>query len=278
MMEDRLLVFTGPSPRGWHRIQTFLECPQRYAYEYEGRSGHGAAAKEDSEDAVPLVRGSLLHLGLAQHYSQMREYQTGGNPDRYYDPVEAIQILAEAKGGVWASEAPEIIRCVDAYREYWHAEDFKVLHVEELFQGNFHGYPFTGRLDLVVEDRQGNVWVIDHKGTSFLSDKQRQFYSMSGQVHAYRWLAASVYGDRLAGVRINLVQHTKTFKFQRVDCDPAPHLFQRFPSIVQHAEQEIARLQALNLAVNEWPMAATELTCFHRYGKCKFAERCKWGS
>ena len=277
-MSERLLLFTGPSSRGWHRIQTFLECPQRYAYEYEGRRTTGAAAKDDSDDAVPLVRGSLLHLGLAQHYSQMREYQQGRDPARFYDPAEAIEILADAKGGLWKSEAPEILRCVEAYQQYWAHEDFKVLHVEELFQSEFHGYPFTGRLDLVVEDRQGKVWIIDHKGTSFLSDKHRQFYSMSGQMHAYRWLAAATYGDRIAGVRVNLVQHTKVFKFQRVDTEPAPHLFKRFPEIVKYAEQEIERLKGLNLPVNEWPMAATELTCFHRYGKCKFAERCKWGA
>lgn len=280
MQSDRLLVFTGPSPRGWHRIQTFLECPQRYAWTYEGGSGHGSAkasANEEEGEAAPLVRGSLIHLGLAQHYSQMREYQNGRDPELYYAPEDAMRIMAEAKGGVWAAEVEDMIRCVNAYRDYWHSEDFKVLHVEELFQGEFEGYPLTGRLDLVVEDRAGKVWVIDHKGTAFLNEKQRQFYSMSGQMQAYRWLAAGVYGERLAGVRLNLIQHTKTFKFQRVDTEPAPHLFRRFPESVRYAEEEIARLKALNLPANEWPMAMTELTCFHRYGKCKFAERCKWG-
>lgn len=275
-MQDRLLVFTGPSPRGWHRIQQFLECPQRYAYTYEGGEAHGSR-KEESEESEPLVRGSLIHLGLAQHYCQMREYQNGRDPELYYNPEEAMRILADAKGGIWASEVENMIRCVDAYRDHWHAEDFKVLHVEELFQGDFGGYPLTGRLDLVVEDRQGRVWVIDHKGTGFLSDKQRQFYSMSGQMHAYRWLAAARFGDRLAGVRLNLVQHTKVFKFVRVDCEPAPHMFANFPRVVAETEEAIARLKAENRPVNHWPMAMTELTCFHRYGKCKFAERCKWG-
>jgi hypothetical protein len=275
-MQDRLLVFTGPSPRGWHRIQQFLECPQRYAWTYEAGEGHGAGNKE-SEESEPLVRGSLLHLGLAQHYSQMREYQHGRDPDLYYSPEEAMRLVAEVRGGVWQSSVDEIVRCVQAYTEYWSQEDFKVLHVEELFEGQFGGFPLTGRLDLVVEDRQGRVWVIDHKGTGMLSDKQRQFYSMSGQMHAYRWLGALAFGDRLAGIRLNLVQHTGKFKFVRADCEPAPHMFARFPEVVREAEQAIAQLRSENRAVNEWPMAMTELTCFHRYGKCKFAERCKWG-
>ena len=224
-----------------------------------------------------MVRGSLLHLGLAQHYSQMREYQQGKNPDLYYAPEEAMRIMADAKGGLWADNVENMIACIDAYRDYWHSEDFKILHVEELFQGEFGGYPLTGRLDLVIEDRQGRVYVIDHKGSAMVNDKQRQFYSMSGQMHAYRWLGAIAFGERLAGVRLNLVQHTGKFKFIRVDCEPAPHMFARFPALVAETERSIAQLQSENRPVNEWPMAMTELTCFHRYGKCRFAEQCKWG-
>ncbi len=274
---DKLLLYTGPSSRGWHRLQLFLECPQRYAWTYEVPKGSGSS-QESKEDAPQLVRGSLLHLGLAQHYSQMREYQQGRNPELYYDPDEAIRILADAKGGVWAEEAPNIIQCVDAYREFWATESFKILHVEELFEGTFEGYPLTGRLDLVIEDRAGKVWVIDHKGTGFLSDEQRQFYSMSGQMHAYRWLAGMKYGDRLAGVRLNLIQHTNEYKFKRVDTEPAPHMLNAFPRVVKDTEEAIERLRASGRPYNEWPMSMTELTCFHRYGKCQFAERCKWGA
>ena len=32
-MEKRILV-TGPSPRGWHRLQQVLECPAKYAWGY----------------------------------------------------------------------------------------------------------------------------------------------------------------------------------------------------------------------------------------------------
>ena len=28
------LMETGPSPRGWHRLQNMLECPQKYSYRY----------------------------------------------------------------------------------------------------------------------------------------------------------------------------------------------------------------------------------------------------
>jgi hypothetical protein len=276
-MSDRLIIFTGPSPRGWHRIAQFLECPSKYAWAHQAREPGVRAPAGPLEEAVPLVRGSLIHLGLAQHYAQMREYQTGGDVNLYYDPEEAMRIVADAKGEAYQREVDDMVKCVLAYQDHWHNEDFKVLRVEELYEGYFHGYRLTGRLDLVIEDKQGRVFVIDHKSTGFLSAKQRTFYSISGQMHAYRWLAFMQYGDRLAGMRVNMIQHQNAFKFQRFDLDPAPHMFAEFPRIIKEAEEAIARFQAEGRAPADWPMAISELTCFHRYGACEFMDKCKWG-
>ena len=276
-VSDRLLVFTGPSPRGWHRIAQFLECPSKYAWRYEaGTTGHRAPTGP-LDEAVPLVRGSLIHLGLAQHYSRMRETQAGRDPETYYTPHEAMDIISEAKGGTYASEVKECKDCISKYLDHYYHEDFKVLRVEELYEGTFDGYPLTGRLDLVVEDRQGRVWVIDHKTTGFLSKKQRMFYSISGQMHAYRWLASMQYGERLAGMRLNMVQHTNGFKFERFDLEPAPHMFANFPRVIREAEEAIQRFKDEGRAPKDWPMAVSELTCFHRYGACEHIEKCKWG-
>ena len=274
-MSEQLIIYTGPSPRGWHRIGQFLECPQKYAWAHESGAGGG---HRDGQESTPLVRGSLIHLGLAQHYARVRETQNGKSPDLYYPPEEAMRIVASAKGGAYEAEVQACIDCVHAYMDYWHNEDFKVLRVEELYEGFFEGYRLTGRLDLVIEDRQGRVFVIDHKSTGFLSSKQRVFYSISGQMHAYRWLASMQYGERLGGMRINMIQHTNGFKFQRFDLDPSPHMFTQFPRIIKEAEEQIARYKAEGRPTHMWPMAISELTCFHRYGACEHMDKCKWGA
>ena len=155
---DRLLIFTGPSPRGWHRLQLFLECPQRYAWNYI------AGLKGINEDAPPLVKGSLVHLGLAQHYAQIREKQNGRDPKLYFDPIEAIDVMIEAKPH-WKEHGELAKRVIDAYLLKWRNERFKVVAVEELLEAEIEGYRFTGRMDLVVEDSAGKVWIIDHKTT-----------------------------------------------------------------------------------------------------------------
>ena len=274
-MSEQLIIYTGPSPRGWHRIGQFLECPQKYAWAHESGSGGG---HRDGQESTPLVRGSLIHLGLAQHYARVRETQNGKPADLYYPSEEAMRIVAAAKGGAYEAEVQTCIDCVHAYMDYWHNEDFKVLRVEELYEGFFEGYRLTGRLDLVIEDRQGRVFVIDHKSTGFLSSKQRVFYSISGQMHAYRWLASMQYGERLGGMRINMLQHSNGFKFQRFDLDPSPHMFTQFPRIIKEAEEQIARYKAEGRPLHLWPMAISELTCFHRYGACEHMDKCKWGA
>ncbi|MCK5650632.1 MAG: PD-(D/E)XK nuclease family protein, partial [Gemmatimonadetes bacterium] len=156
--DDRLLIFTGPSPRGWHRLQLFLECPQRYAWNYL------AGLKGINEDAPPLVKGSLVHLGLAQHYAQLREKQQGRDPKLYFDPIEAIDIMVEAKPH-WKDHGDLAKRVMDSYLMKWRNERFKVVAVEELLEAQIEGYRFTGRMDLVVEDSEGKIWIIDHKTT-----------------------------------------------------------------------------------------------------------------
>ena len=52
------LLETGPSPRGWSRLQSILECPQKYAYRYEfGEQGY--------KNCRSLYRECRPHQGYA---------------------------------------------------------------------------------------------------------------------------------------------------------------------------------------------------------------------
>jgi RecB family exonuclease len=268
--DDRLLIFTGPSPRGWHRLQLFLECPQRYAWNYL------AGLKGINEDAPPLVKGSLVHLGLAQHYAQLREKQQGRDPKLYFDPIEAIDIMVEAKPH-WKDHGELAKRVTEAYLVKWRNERFKVVAVEELLEAQIEGYRFTGRMDLVVEDSEGKIWIIDHKTTGRLQAQQRKFYSVSGQILGYQTLGKIHFGDRFGGMRLNMIQHGGDFKFERFNVDPAPKMMERWPSAVKDAEEGIQKLLDEGRPADKWPIAPSELVCFHRYGPCNYIEQCKWG-
>ena len=267
----RILLDCGPSPRGWHRIESFLRCPQLYAWRH--------VAANHTPPSQPLVLGSLTHIGLAHHYARLREVQRRGDPDLYYGVHDAIDEAAARHGGLWLKLAPQVRETVGAYiAHYAEREHFKVLHVEELFHAEFNGWPFTARVDLVYEDAYGRVWLCDHKGTGYIEAKHPRFYSISGQFLAYRWLGTGAYGDRFGGVVLNMVQWSTPHKFERPPLDPAPALFAKFPQIVADAEAGIARIAAEGRKTEDWPAAANELTCVHRYGACDYLEKCKWGT
>lgn len=269
-MTERRILVTGPSQRGWHRLQQVLECPAKYAWGYLN-------PVKDKVERDPLVKGSLIHLGLAHYYQRQMERQQGRDPDLYYTPEEAIRLYAEIAQGLSAKWADLACEVVAKYLEKHGHENWTILAVESLADGQIGGHRFTGRFDLVYRDRRGRIWVVDHKTTSRFDNKQRHFYSISGQMLGYRTLAHQRYGADLAGIRLNMIQHTGDIKFQRFDVSPAPHMLREFPKTVQFAEGMIAEHTARSKDPRDWPMVNSELVCWHRYGACPHLEKCKWG-
>jgi hypothetical protein len=264
------LLETGPSPRGWHRLQVMLECPQKYAYTYETEGGR------EKTNSPALIKGSLMHLALAHHYMRLKNKQNGTDPDEWLEPKKAVEVMALKEGEEWEEHVTTVQECYDAYVAYWIRDAFKVLEVEELAYAKIGDTILTGRFDLVFEDSRGGVWICDHKTTTRLHANQQKFYSMSGQLIGYAYIGKKIFGERFKGIILNQVQHKAPCKFKRIELPPAPNIMKRFPSIVTHAEGLISSYKE-QYKPNEYPMAANELTCFTRYGACPFLERCKWG-
>ena len=287
---DARLLLTSASPRGWHRIQTMLECPQKFAWSYRyGREGFDdperiallaqQELKAGDDDREPLIKGTLVHLGLAHYYARLREVQNQRDPEIYLEPAAAIRLMCEISGPSHTAYCDDMTDCVHGYiRHYAQRDKFKILHVEELMDGEIGGYRFTGRLDLVVEDSQGRVWVFDHKTTGRIDKRQSVFYSVSGQLLGYTWLARKAYGERFAGLRINLIQNSSAdYKYERPRLQPTPHLSLRFVPTIIETEQRIEALDASGRPYDEWPVAMNEMTCYGRYGPCDHMEKCQWG-
>lgn len=261
---------TGPSPRGWHRLQLMLECPQKWAFKFKSPQGTTNTTSE------PLIKGSMMHLILAHHYLKVQAKQQG-KEEEWLPPREALHQQCLQEGDAWMQHLDKILSCYEAYVHHWLDENFTILEVEKLAYTKIGPHVFTGRFDLVYEDRRGKVWICDHKTTGRLHTKQRVFYGISGQLVGYRYLGQQIYGDRFGGMILNQAQHGEPYKFVRVSLPPAPNLIRRFPQIVTDAENMIATLEASGRKYNEYPMAVNELTCYSRYGACPHMEKCQWG-
>jgi hypothetical protein len=283
---SKLLIDTGPSRRGWHRLEAHLRCPQLYAW------GYGQAGSANPEVALasrlrfppgpPLVRGSIGHAGLAHLYARLQAVQERSDPDQFYLPTEAMRLVAHSfPTDSFAKLGKEMLpiaeRVVRAYAEHFSHEKWKIVAVEHEEETHFGQFLYTARVDLEYEDRAGKIWFLDHKLVNRVEAKVLQRYTLSGQILGLLHLGSRKYGERFGGVQLNLLG-VNPIAFIRHIPDPAPWLLERFPEVVKLAEEAISRTDELvrqNLTV---PAAPSEFTCWNSYGRCPAFELCRWGA
>ena len=143
---------------GWHATEVALRCPRMFAYTYRVP---GAGHRDT--DSAPLLKGSLVHQGLAHHYIRMGLEQLGMDPEEFATPHDAIGECAQ-KLGPHAPQYVDLARhVVQRYAMHWASEKLEVLNVEEVFSSEIGGYTFTQRFDLVVREQDGKIYIYDHK-------------------------------------------------------------------------------------------------------------------
>lgn len=272
-----VLLDTGPSARGAHRLQTALTCPALYAFQKLMK--HEAALG----DRGPLVRGSIGHVALAHHYARLGSVQHQQDPEVYYPPDMAIDMVAEKFGAMGKSFQRLIHDAYAAYQAFYSVERHEVVGVECPVD---HQVPtpdgpirFTQRWDLLTRDDAGRMWVTDHKFVGKIEARTVARYALSIQFTGMVWLGHTLFGKDFGGVRLNLVGVAKgagSFQFQRPALPPAPDAVRRFPATLAHAERVIASVEALS---DPWdaPHAYSEMVCMTPYGPCPCVEMCRFG-
>src|ERR1700677_2043144 len=89
-----ILINAGRSRRGWSTYANWLFCPQKGAFTASERNDEAPLGTV----SLPLQKGSLWHVCLAHHYARIREMKCKGDPDQFYTPRDAVEMVAE-KGG-----------------------------------------------------------------------------------------------------------------------------------------------------------------------------------
>jgi len=272
-----ILLDAGPSSRGFHRLEAYLRCPRLYAWGY-GQGGSNPERASAFPPAFPLVRGSIGHVGLAHVYARLKWVGEGNDlaSSPHYPPLEAMKLVADRFGDLGQEALPGIVAVVQRYAAHYGAEPFKIVSVEDAVETSFEGYRYTARLDLVIEDRAGKVWIMDHKFVGRIDSKVHRRYVLSGQFLGFQWIGFKLYGERFGGVRLNLIGCNAS-QFQRLTPEPAPWMLERYPAIVRHAEEGIARVEEMIRKGETVPASPSEHTCMGSYGECPAFELCRWG-
>lgn len=274
---SKILVEAGPSERGWHRFEQASRCLRLFAL---NQSGHVPRTMSD-----PLVKGSLLHVGLAQYYAA----KMNDGLD-YYSPEEGIKILSEQMAdesvtahdaALWRIHVPEIIQAVKAYIVRWRDCPWEVVAVEKELRAQIPRlsgdgtFLFTQRADLIVKDHHDIHWIVDHKSCYRIDSKTLRQHILSGQFLGYQIFGRKMYGKKFGGVIVNRVMLRGPYGFDRCTLEPAPHAVKRFIHNLAHVEDSTERYEGKEPF--EWPAAYSDQVCWGKYGKCRAFELCQWG-
>lgn len=175
MPVTHLEEFSGESPitiESYSGINTYQRCPHQYHYKQVQKI-------QRKKRNLNLFNGINGHEMLKAFFLKLRELQQAGEDgdhvelareDMRQQALDLIEAnastmfedeLTDAKG-----EVETLLLILERYIDQY-ADDWTILHVEEEFQVTLDtGAVVTFTPDLVVMDRNGSIWIIDHKTTT----------------------------------------------------------------------------------------------------------------
>ena len=278
-MEPDKLLDAGPSERGWHQFEQANRCMRWWALNHK--------ADADFPLTMPLVRGSLFHVGLAHHYLHRKN---NNHAPGYLHELDAVKRLgmtnwAETTGAeaeLWKAQIEPVQKAVDASTTRYNSCDWKILEVERELRANIprltgtETFLYTQRADLIIEDVSGGVWIVDHKTCSRIDSKTLRQHILNGQFLGYQCLGRIAYPGRFRGVIINRVKMTEPYGYHRCPIEPAPSALSFFVRSLKQTEERIQLHSHLENPM-DYPPVFSEQICYGKYGPCPAFDLCQWG-
>lgn len=187
-------------------LDDVLRCEKKYEYRYI--RGYAKRVK-----AARVEKGDWVHVLLAAYWRALKE----GN-----DPQAAIEaehqrvrsewwdVLFEEQQELLGADLPDVcLGIARRYAQHYHSFDVqnwrKILSVEAKVQVRFDWLPlpFTFKADVIALDRQGWVWVIEHKVVGEIPNEDNRAADTQGPRYmlALQQMLASK-GIRVKGVGV----------------------------------------------------------------------------
>lgn len=159
---------------------------------------NGPAAPEVEEDYAERLE---LGLGMLRYYFKFTspQYDNGFRPVKVEIGFE-VPITGPNGETVWC----KCDLCFAEMKTYWLREGYTEENVRTHLAPNWQGLPVTygGRIDALVEDHDGNYWVVDWKTAARLAGidpgAEDDFLYLDDQITSYCW-ALWVLGIRVQG-------------------------------------------------------------------------------
>jgi hypothetical protein len=171
-----LSVAPAPLVISWSEVDAWRQCPYKWSLSYYERWTSPLLV------SPALARGTLWHQVMEIHYGCL---QQGGKLSQALDSVGDFLKVVEAE----ETDVSLILWMYAGYVQMWAEDDrdWQILGVEGRLElplvSDIH---VKCRLDLVIRDSQGRVWLIDHKTCRNLPSGQE--LDLDDQFGLYQWL------------------------------------------------------------------------------------------
>lgn len=110
-------------------------------------------------------------------------------------------------------------KVVSYFRHFTGIPCTRVLMVEEKLIGNVAGRPFSGILDLVIEDPNGRIVIVDHKSSGVSEYRGRKLAHRLKQLFLYAHLLKQCRGIQTDAVAFNLFKERQWIKVPWTDLE-----------------------------------------------------------
>ena len=303
--KQKILINTSASFRGANVTRTISQCPRRYAFR--------RSLVERSEYIGHFEQGTMMHIGLAHHYTQEGIRESGRvkvdgtvyrDADLFYGPFEAVdryaKILIERfpnspldRGGSTGPQSvhEDIASRALAVRELLKMviEDDPILAIgvpvaiemEVRATLETGGLVHTDRIDLIYRRFTGELRAVDYKTTSRLDKLFYEIYRKDVQfVQIYR-IMRELYPKSFSGIDIlALKKRGKRAKpkisFEEADPYPGDLQIKRADATLlwwDKIEKDLWDVFG-DKPAGFWPAANNADNCHGHWGKCPYFDIC----
>ena len=277
---------TGGSRWGSSKVKKLLSCPREHAL-----ANVAGVTRDAPSDALDV--GQLVHLGLETYYRALMDHQrrtSGTRDDDYYwgGHLEHASAALEALDPVGANEGwhdvyTQAVKCLEAYFDgYWRRDRWHIVAVEEglawdgykLSEEHPLHFRYSSRLDLVVEDESGGLWLVEHKTAKSISAGLVDHFAMDLQIMGHQWLwdhcvNTKKYG-KAQGVLVNIITKHKEPRLERYPVSPSPDHLGEFEAMMRTLPVREKEYEYLG-----WPKSLSHCAGSARgYGRCSYYALC----
>ncbi len=161
------------------KVNTYLKCPLEFKFQY--------IDEIEAEPNKYMALGSDVHL-IAEKFSE----KFGDDLDDVDIENELFQIAYDLDIG-HADEHVENLSLF--FRKFFVDNDYKLFSQEEYLLDEDHR--FSGICDIILEDKKGNLIVVDYK-----TSKSSSFSKYRRELCYYKLLVEKVYGKEVSDVGI----------------------------------------------------------------------------